>query len=1158
MKKFYYLSTVFLTLLLYGVSINTVAQTTATLIQPTSTGIVWQIGTSYTITWSTTPANEPVDVYWVIYNNAGTPASWGLIADDVTNSTSWNTAGRDASTKYKIQINASSGSPVLGSSINYFELTSTLPHGDGTIHVNQPNVSGIQWEPGTTHGIYWEDDLTEPVKLELWYNSGAGYVQYTGTTDLPTSVEGSGYLWNIPAGIDQKSTYRIYVKSTTTDVVDWSDNDFTITDAFYGGTYAHVIQPGDVPNLQWVKGTTHLISWIDDYIEPVRIKLYTSAGAEISATMSGIPDVDRTGTTWNWPIPTFAQTGLLDGDYVIKIFSSETNDLLATSDNTFHLSTTASGGTYAHVIQPGDVPNLQWISGSTHLISWMDDYLEPVRIKLYNTSTGLVEYPTSGIEYIDRTGSTWNWVIPPITTLPAGTYQIKLFSSVTGNEIAVSTNTFEIAAVPSGGTYVDVIQPDINGIVWQNGTTQLISWMDDLIEGVTIKLVDGTTGSDIGGATGIPTTTFTGTTWAWPIPATLTGNFKIKITSSVSGITNSSENAFDVINYTPYGEMLVIQPNGGEQWVKGNSYLISWTDNVSENVTIEVTDDNWVTSYLLTAPTGVSGSTWTWNTSTNWPVGLTATGTGIYKIRVSSVNPTTVTDDSDAAFSFVQTTGGNVVLYQPNGGEIINDNAPYLISWVDELPENVYVKLLKGGNLVPWILTGLPANAYSGPGISGSTLVWDIPETGGTCYDFDALTVGGNVANQLGGNWDTWNGAPGTGEDATVSNTHSLSGSNSFVVDRVGGTTDLLLKFGGTNLTSGVYSFSNDIYIPAGKSGYWNLSNDIAALSDPSWSEDYLGFQIRYKSTGNFDLGANGVNSIDYGTYSFDTWYHNEIVFDLDNDWCYFYIDGVLIIDYQWSKGVTGSGVNKLAFADFYADAVTDEAYFDNVCFSGDGGLYAGTNYRIRVESIYDGNYGTTSATDFTIQDYPQGGTYVTVIQPNGGEIWSQGNSYYISWIDDVIENVDIDLVDANDVFIAEIANDVPGTTHVWYIDPLLYGVGTYKVHIYSKYNSSLDDYSDNVFTISPSKSHGSIVGIGEISTSDVVIYPNPTSSQFTVAAPVSNYRIEIRNMLGQLMLSNTVESAQNTLDVSNYEAGIYIISIVTSEGLVTKKLFVQ
>ncbi|MEA3477161.1 MAG: hypothetical protein U9R60_03210, partial [Bacteroidota bacterium] len=60
------------------------------------------------------------------------------------------------------------------------------------------------------------------------------------------------------------------------------------------------------------------------------------------------------------------------------------------------------------------------------------------------------------------------------------------------------------------------------------------------------------------------------------------------------------------------------------------------------------------------------------------------------------------------------------------------------------------------------------------------------------CENFDALTVGGYVAGQLGGLWTTWSGAPGTAEDAIVTDTFSVSPDNSFVVE---GTTDLVKLF---------------------------------------------------------------------------------------------------------------------------------------------------------------------------------------------------------------------------------------------------------------------------------------------------------------------------------------------------------------------------
>ena len=201
---------------------------------------------------------------------------------------------------------------------------------------------------------------------------------------------------------------------------------------------------------------------------------------------------------------------------------------------------------------------------------------------------------------------------------------------------------------------------------------------------------------------------------------------------------------------------------------------------------------------------------------------------------------------------------------------------------------------------------------------------------GGSCENFDALIVGGYVAEQLGGMWTTWSGTPGTAEDAIVSDLYSVSPANSILVE---GTTDLVLMFADENLTTGSHTFTNDIFIPTGTTGYWNLQKDL--IIGVEW-----GFQIMYEDdmTMIVDAGAAAAAVI---PYTYDTWYHNEVVVDLDNDWCDFYIDGELIIGYQWTLGTFGTpGANTLGSCNFFANpgagGTPPGAHFDDVCFSGD------------------------------------------------------------------------------------------------------------------------------------------------------------------------------------------------------------------------------
>ena len=195
------------------------------------------------------------------------------------------------------------------------------------------------------------------------------------------------------------------------------------------------------------------------------------------------------------------------------------------------------------------------------------------------------------------------------------------------------------------------------------------------------------------------------------------------------------------------------------------------------------------------------------------------------------------------------------------------------------------------------------------------------------CEDFDALIVGGYVAGQLGGLWTTWSGAPGTAEDALVSDAYSVSPSNSMLIE---GGTDGLQLFNAATLESGKYYYSHNIYIPDGTTGYWNLQKDIVPAVE--W-----GFQIMYDDDGMYYVDAGAAAAV-VAPFSYDTWYFNEFIVDLDNDWAEFYIDGVLIIEYQWTLGTFGNpGLLTLGGANYFANpgagGAPAGAHFDDVCF---------------------------------------------------------------------------------------------------------------------------------------------------------------------------------------------------------------------------------
>ncbi len=89
----------------------------------------------------------------------------------------------------------------------------------------------------------------------------------------------------------------------------------------------------------------------------------------------------------------------------------------------------------------------------------------------------------------------------------------------------------------------------------------------------------------------------------------------------------------------------VSYPNGGQRWEGGQSHLITWADNIDENVAIKLyRDDEEIETLALSTP---SDGYFRWNV----PVGLTpAMG---YSIVIESVNDGEVVDGSDGTFEII-------------------------------------------------------------------------------------------------------------------------------------------------------------------------------------------------------------------------------------------------------------------------------------------------------------------------------------------------------------------------------------------------------------------------------------------------------------------------------------------------------------------------
>jgi len=217
--------------------------------------------------------------------------------------------------------------------------------------------------------------------------------------------------------------------------------------------------------------------------------------------------------------------------------------------------------------------------------------------------------------------------------------------------------------------------------------------------------------------------------------------------------------------------------------------------------------------------------------------------------------------------------------------------------------------------------------------------------------NYDDYTAGGKLAEQAQAMgrmyWTTWSGAVGGTEDATVSDAQSVSGSNSMLIEQ---DVDAVLLFDA--YTAGVFNVDFDVYIPAGKLGYFNLLQAFDGAASSWGTQTYF----NAGGAGLTDAGGAGTGVF---TYTYDTWHHVTTMVDLDADYAEMYFNGDFIVSWVWSGGAFGTNtLNQFESMDFYGAAADDGTLFDNMLITMEPDKSAYTSLYGSVISIGDKGEG--------------------------------------------------------------------------------------------------------------------------------------------------------------------------------------------------------
>jgi PKD repeat protein len=100
-------------------------------------------------------------------------------------------------------------------------------------------------------------------------------------------------------------------------------------------------------------------------------------------------------------------------------------------------------------------------------------------------------------------------------------------------------------------------------------------------------------------------------------------------------------------------------------------------------------------------------------------------------------------------------------------------------------------------------------------------------------------------------------------------------------------------------------------------------------------------------------------------------------------------------------------------------------------------------------------------------------------------------------------------------------------------------------------------DYGISETTI-PAYIHVGGVGINNLTKATITIFPNPATSVVNVQASSDIKEVQVYNLFGQLVYSQSVASKKVTINTSNLSSGAYDLKVVMNDGFLNKTIIIQ
>ena len=721
------------------------------------------------------------------------------------------------------------------------------------------------------------------------------------------------------------------------------------------------------------------------------------------------------------------------------------------------------------------------------------------------------------VDYSTDNGTTWNSVANRLSSInDGGKYSWNVPNQqIDQCKIRISDSEFPNVkveqAVQLKYVRIPLILSPNGGENWKAGTTQNITWTSSNVIAVTLAYTtdNGTSWNTI--ISGIPAAP---ASYSWMIPNTPTTQAKIRVSNAGDATINDvSNNVFTI------SSLILVSPNGNENWPAGSSRNITWTSSNINRVKIEYSTNSGSSWNLITGDYLGSAQSFPWiipNTPSNQQC----------IVRIIDKNFPSIRDSSDSFFT-ISSFDKSLTLTSPNGGELLQVGKEYEIKWSSYNINSVklYVSTNGGGfwtyigtsdpgsNSLMWTVIDHPSVA---PSENCKIKIIDVENA--NLFDISEATFTickYNLTSPIGG--EQWQG--GSSHQITWSY-RSVYGKTKIELSIDNGTTWFVVK-DSTNTSNGTSTITIPFYASEQCRARISLVNkpeinftspavftiyNVELLSPNNGETIRSGttYEIKWNSFNmssvrleySTDNGSNWVSITDNTTASANSYSwlvpnvsssackirisnsSNRNQFAMNNGTFTMFIPTISVISPNGGEVFLGGSFRDIKWNASDARKVKLEYTFDNgrnwlviedsvlatpSSYSWGVPALNSSNCKIRITDI------TNNINDLSDNKFSITLTGVTIQSPNGSERWQSNTVHDITWISSNVTAVKIEFSSDNGVSWSVVPNggNIPAElgTFSWTL-PNISSLQC-KVKVSSTVNANLSDQSDYTFSIS-------------------------------------------------------------------------------------------